>query len=309
MFALDDRSRQYFLGHLHEIGDGLTRGIAWVTLWDDMLEGHTGPARLLDVALRALPEERDELNVERMLASTNDAFWRYLNDAERAAIAPRLEQTLAGRHPEGANDIAEVGVLLCVPPDGDHAMPALRFLERVWRQQEPIAGLTFAENDFIDMAQELALRHVTATDAILAAQHARIVNPDRKARFAFVMPALSPDAPTRDAFFAALARVENREHERWVSDGLRFLNHPLRRRHAERYIRPSLELLSEIQRTGDIFFPLDWTGAVLAGHNSPAAAETVTAFLGAQKDYPPRLRQVIEQNADQLVRAATLLNK
>ena len=27
------------LSHLHEIGDGLTRGIAWVTLWDDMLEG------------------------------------------------------------------------------------------------------------------------------------------------------------------------------------------------------------------------------------------------------------------------------
>ena len=39
---------------------------------------------------------------------------------------------------------------------------------------------------------------------------------------------------------------------------------------------------------------------MLGGHNSPAAAETVTAFLAAQKDYPPRLRQVIEQNADQL---------
>ena len=176
----------------------------------------------------------------------------------------------------------------------------------MWRQQEPIAGLTFAENDFIDMAQELALRHVTGTEAILAEQHARITNPDRKARFAFVMPALSPDAEKRDAFFASLARVENREHERWVSDGLRFLNHPLRRAHAERYIQPSLEMLQEIQRTGDIFFPLDWTSAVLGGHNSPAAAQTVTAFLAAQKDYPPRLRQVIEQNADQLIRARNL---
>jgi aminopeptidase N len=308
LFALDDRSRQYFLGHLHEIGDGLTRGIAWVTLWDDMLEGHTEPARFLDVALRALPEERDELNVERMLANTSDAFWRYLNDVERAAIASRLEQTLrAGILKAQTTSLKSAyfsAFRRTVTTDA-----GVGFLERVWRQQEPIAGLTFAENDFIDMAQELALRHVTATDAILAAQHARIVNPDRKARFAFVMPALSPDALTRDAFFTGLARIENREHERWVSDGLRFLNHPLRRRHAERYIRPSLELLREIQRTGDIFFPLDWTGAVLAGHNSPAAAETVTAFLGAQKDYPPRLRQVIEQNADQLVRAAKLLSK
>ena len=145
-----------------------------------------------------------------------------------------------------------------------------------------------------------------ATD-ILTEQHRADTNPDRKARFAFVTPALSPDPQKRDAFFASLARVENREHEPWVSDGLRFLNHPLRRRHAERFIQPSLELLSEIQRTGDIFFPLDWTNAVLGGHNSPAAAETVTTFLGSQKDYPPRLRQIIEQNADQLMRAVTIL--
>ena len=151
------------------------------------------------------------------------------------------------------------------------------------------------------MAQELAVRHVAGADAILAEQHARITNPDRKARFAFVMPALSPDAQKRDEFFASLARAENRQQERWVADGLRYLNHPMRRSHAERYIRPSLDMLQEIQRTGDIFFPLDWTNAVLGGHNSTAAAQTVTAFLAAHPDYPPRLRQVIEQNADQLI--------
>ena len=66
-------------------------------------------------------------------------------------------------------------------------------------------------------------------------------------------------------------------------------------------------MLGEIQRTGDIFFPLDWTSAALGGHNSAAAADTVTSFLAAQKEYPPRLRQVIEQNADQLLRAVKIL--
>ena len=42
-------------------------------------------------------------------------------------------------------------------------------------------------------------------------------------------------------------------------------------------------MLQEIQRTGDIFFPLDWTSAVLGGHNSTAAAQTVTAFLAAHR--------------------------
>jgi aminopeptidase N len=154
------------------------------------------------------------------------------------------------------------------------------------------------------MAQELALRAVPNTNDILAEQLAQVTNPDRKARFAFVTPALSPDPQTRDAFFARLARIENRRQERWVADGLRFLNHPLRRVAAEKYIQPSLEMLREIQRTGDIFFPLDWTSAVLGGHNSPAAAKTVTDFLAAQKDYPLRLRQVIEQSADPLIRAS-----
>ena len=308
LFALDDRSREYFLNHLHEIGDGLTRGIAWVTLWDDMLEGHAEPGRILELALQTLPVEPDELNAERVLAHTNELFWRYLPESRRTAIAPRLEQTLRAGIAKASTTSLKSAYFAAfrrtvTTPDG------LAYLERVWRGQEHIAGLTFAENDFIDMAQDLALRAVPGTEQILKEQHARITNSDRKARFAFVTPALSPDPQARESFFASLARVENRQQERWVSDGLRFLNHPLRRSHAEKFILPSLEMLKDIQRTGDIFFPLDWTNAVLAGHNSPAAAQTVTSFLTAQKDYPPRLRQVIEQNADQLLRAAKLLSE
>ena len=61
-----------------------------------MLEGHAEPQQLVDLALRTLPEEPDELNAERILAHTQDAFWRYLPDSARAAIADRLEQTLRG---------------------------------------------------------------------------------------------------------------------------------------------------------------------------------------------------------------------
>lgn len=32
-------------------------------------------------------------------------------------------------------------------------------------------------------------------------------------------------------------------------------NHPLREKHAVKYLRPGLEVLQEVQRTGDIFFP------------------------------------------------------
>ena len=52
--------------------------------------------------------------------------------------------------------------------------------------------------------------------------------PDRKARFAFIMPALSGDAAVRERWFLALSDVTNRRREPWVLDGLDYLHHPLR---------------------------------------------------------------------------------
>jgi aminopeptidase N len=307
LFKLDPASQKYFLRHLPDIGDAVTRGTVWITLWDDMLEGGTPPGEIFELALRALPQEREEQTIDRILGYVHEIYWRFLADRTRVATADRLEKALLdGMRAAGGTSLKSAYFnafrRVAVTPG------ALDYLEQVWRQHERIPGLTFAETDYINMAQELALRNVPRTETILDEQTVRITNPDRRARFAFVRPALSPDPAIRDSFFASLSRVENRSREPWVRDALGFLNHPLRRAHAERYIRPSLELLSEIQRTGDIFFPVDWTSAVLSSHNSRSAADIVTAFLSSQKDYPPRLRRVIDQSADQLFRAARIVH-
>jgi aminopeptidase N len=143
---------------------------------------------------------------------------------------------------------------------------------------------------------------------MLDEQYARTKNPDRKAQFAFVRPALSADPAERDRWFAALADVANRRREPWVLEGLRYLHHPLRESTSEKYIEPSLLMLREIQRTGDIFFPKRWTDASLGGYQSPQEAATVRAFIEhLPEDYPPRLRWVLLSSADQLFRAAALV--
>jgi aminopeptidase N len=112
----------------------------------------------------------------------------------------------------------------------------------------------------------------------------------------------------RDAFFESLRDPGNREHEPWVLEALGYLHNPLRAARAERYIRPSLEELEEIQRTGDIFFPLGWLTATLDGHNSPAALSVVREFLDARPDLPARLRGKLLQAADGLERSARIAN-
>lgn len=60
-----------------------------------------------------------------------------------------------------------------------------------------------------------------------------------------------------------------------------------------KYIRPALDLLTEIQRTGDIFFPENWCDNLLAGHRSAEAYHEVESFLEDNRDMLPLLRNKI----------------
>ena len=303
LFRLDPASRDYLVRHVEDVPDALTRGSAWVTLWDNMLDAQITPAAFLDTAIRALPLEGDEQNAQRVLAYAARTFWRFLTAAERAVRAPVLEAILrAGidRAPTQSQKSAWFNAYR----DTVLSRDGLQWLERVWRRDEKIPGLTFAEPDEIAMALELAVREVPGWEEILRLQHERTENPDRKARFAFTMPALSADPAVREQAFARFREVENRRREPWVIESLQYLNHPLRAAHGQRFVAPALDMLREIQRTGDIFFPTRWMESTLWGHRSPEVAATLRSFLAREKEYPQRLRWTILSTADELFRAA-----
>jgi aminopeptidase N len=303
LFVLDGASRAYLLDRLEQIPDALTRGVAWVTLWENMLEAHVTPAAFVDLAVRALPREADEQNRQRALSYLVRAFWRHLPARDRERRAPAIEAMLrAGLR--GATTSSQKSAWFNAYRDVVRTPAGVAWLERVWRREEKVDGLTFAETDEIAMALELAVREVAGWDRILDTQLARTQNPDRKARLAFVMPALSADPMVREQAFARFRSLENRRREPWVVESLAYLNHPLREAHARRFVRPSLELLHEIQRTGDIFFPTRWMEASLSGHRSPEVAAVVRDFLARELQNPQRLRWTILSAADELFRAS-----
>jgi len=305
LFLLDPASRAWVAEHLPELGPGLVRGTAWVTLWDQVLERRLEPEAFLDVALRALGTEDVELNLSRVLGYAATTFWRLLPAEERARRAPEVEATLwagvTGSLPATAR-AAFFGTWRSVATT-DAGVARLRAL---WEGRTTLPGLPLSENDRTALATELALRGVPDWKAVLDRQEAAIENPDRKARFRFVRPSLDADPEVRRAFFASLADPANREREPWVLAGLDNLNHPFRSESALPTLRPALDMIEEIQRTGDIFFPGRWLDANLGGHNEPDAAETVRAFLDARPDLPPRLRAKVLQSADMLWRAAEI---
>jgi aminopeptidase N len=303
-FTLDTATRGYLLRHLPDIPDALTRGSATVTLWEEMLDGRARGADVLEMLVTALPRERDELNVQRMLSYTQQGYWKFLPPAARDALTPRLERILKDGLERAATSSLK-SAWFSTLRDTARTPGTLQWLERIWRKTEEVPGLVLTEPDFVTLAQELAVRGMPAGQEILDLQLERTQNPDRKARLAFVRPALSPDQRVRDAFLGSLDDVQRRRREPWVLEALAYLHHPLRAEASRQYIPRALTMLREIQRTGDIFFPKRWLDATLSGHSSASAAQMVRTFLAAlPPDYPERLRRIILSSADDLFRAA-----
>ena len=124
------------------------------------------------------------------------------------------------------------------------------------------------------------------------------------------MPALSADPAEREHGSSRSRDVNNRRREPWVLEGLSYLHHPLRADASKKYVLPSLEMLWEIQKTGDIFFPKRWLDATLGGYQTKDVADTCAAFLkNLPANYPDRLRNITLQSADELYRAAEIVKK
>lgn len=307
LFRQTDESLDWLIQNLPAIDRAIPRAVAWLTLWDEFLERRVAPAEWIELGLRAIEVEGEELLLSRMLTDVGSMYWRFLTPGQRSGVGPRLETLLWGRLEE-AERVSVKASFFNTYVRVAETPGALERLESLWRAGGGIRGLPLSERDLIRLAQQLAVREVSGSEAILDRQATRIENPDRLAEFEFVRPALSPDPATRDAFFATLADPANREREPWVLAAVGWLNHPLREAQARSYLRPSLDLLEEIQRTGDIFFPKRWLDATLGGHSSPEAAAIVRGFLSENPGLPSRLEAKVLQSSDLLFRAATLRN-
>jgi len=305
LFMLDDASRERLLHELPSLPEPLSRAVAWLDLWEMMLEGAVAPPALMDVALRIIPAEADELVAQQVLGDVPDLFWRYLDPVLHGRLSAGLEEAL-WRGVLGAEDASLKAAFLNAWRSVATSPEAVERMGALWSAELEVEGLPLSEQDRTRLALHLAVREAPGWAEILHRQREAIENPDRQERFDFIRPAVDADPAVRDSFFRSLARPANRSREEWVVAALGYLHHPLRAEGSLRFLRPSLELLPEVARTGDIFFPTRWLSATLSGHASAEAAAVVRAFIDERPDLPPRLVGKLLQEADPLFRAVVL---
>ncbi|WP_439555407.1 M1 family metallopeptidase [Dyadobacter sp.] len=306
-FEMDSLSKNYFFTHYNEpdsiFDEPVFKGAMLVNIWEGFMRDNDASAEnLLQKLMITLPKESNPLLIDYMLGALQTTWWTFLNESGRASRQVQLEQLLWRL----LNETRDKGIKtsyfrafknVALSPDG------LQKMRSLWNGKLVVKDLVLSEDDKISLACELALKQPEVADEVLNEQIANTKNPDRKAKMQFVIPALNPAEKVRDAFFESLKKESNREKEAWVIEALGYLHHPLRAQSAVKYLRPSLDLLQEIQLTGDIFFPTRWLHGTFSGHSSTEAAAVVNAFLKAHPDYPGFLKNKILQETDMLQRA------
>lgn len=284
----------------------LLRGAAWLELRENMLAGKIARHRYLDFLRQRLPHERDpQLSAYLLDILREDSLWQ---DTQRRGISDAqaseglLWNLMRADYPASMRKaFFKAWVALLRSPG------MVERLHAIWSGKGEL-DLALSEPDESYMAMELAVRGVD----VLAAQRARIADADRRKRFAFIMPALSPDPGLRAAYFQALSRAEKRQPEPWVLTALRYLQHPVRVEQdladapfeSMQDLGKLLALLPEVKATGDIFFPKAWLDAGFSGHRSAPAAEIIRRYLETHPDLAGDLRLKLLQAADPVFRAA-----
>ena len=177
---------------------------------------------------------------------------------------------------------------------------SLERLYRIWDRTSNSNSKTISESDMIEISYLLAAFHPEKANDILQKQLSRITNPDRLKEYKFVSRALAPTTQQRKDFFNSLLLSENRAIEPWAQTALKWLNHPVRYPESLEYIRPALDILQDIQREGDIFFPANWCSALFSGHISSEAQDIVDKFFADNPSYPMLLESKIRLRADHL---------
>ncbi len=283
------------------IYDDITRCSLLITLYENFKRGNLEPQSFCNTLTDYLPNEGNSLILSRALSYLTDVYCSNIhnNKSINSQVQEKIESTLT-QMAERSSKIQDRSLAFRTLTNITSSSKGLYRLYNIWKDPGKFTPLELGERELTNLSYQLALHFPDRYNEIKRIQLERITNPDRVAEFRYIFPSVSGSSEVRDSVFNSLKDEKNRSVEPWTIASLGYLNHYTRDESSVNYIRPALDMLEEVQRTGDIFFPVNWLKALLSGHHSTEAASATDAFLEQYRDYPPMLRNKILQQSDHL---------
>lgn len=298
VFPVDQNS----FSQISTLSDEVMRGQSYINLYENTLSGTIAPMLAFETFQKGIEMEKNEILARLISGELSSIFWNYLTADQREKVLPDLENLLWDQ----LNQVLPTNLkktLFSLYSGIAYSQAGQDRLYQVWSKEIEIKDLKLNPDNFTSLAMTLALYGHPKSQEILAEERTRISNPDKLARFDFLQPALSQNEAERDALFESFSGASNREKESWVLSACGYIHHPLRQDAAIKHLPLALELLEDIQKTGDIFFPKRWVAVTAGQYTSPEAAKIVSDFIASHPDYNPILKNKILQATDDLMRA------
>jgi aminopeptidase N len=292
----------HLMSQIQNLKDDLARGYAYINLYENFLSKKVGSNATFITFINGLLVEKNELIMNYLSGRISSIYWTFFTEEQREENQQLLEEKvlelLESNIPANIKRTL-FGLYRSIATSEN----GKEILYRIWSKKRNIKNLYLNENDYAGIASQLAIYQHPKASQILEQQQTRISNPDRLDRFKWLLPSLSEDEKVRDKFMLSLLNKENREKESWVQSALGNIHHPLRQKSGQKHIKSCLEVLEEIQLTGDIFFPKGWLSSSVGRYSSKEAFDIVQAFLNENPSYNPILKKKLLQTVDNLFRA------
>jgi aminopeptidase N len=305
-FLLDDVSQARVLAQLGTVKDGFLRALLWGALWDSVREAQLAPSDYIELAIKLLPTERDEVTAQSILSRTSTAFNRYLSIEQRARVAQRLEHTLE----TGMRSAETAGMRITYfrafqsIATTDEARSTLK---KILRGELQIPGMTLRTRDRFDIITALLARSDADAPALLEAQSAGD-NSDDARRYAYAAGAARAEGLTKKKYFEAYLN-DKQLAESWIEASLGSFNSLQQSALTLPYLETALRELPALKRTRKIFFVNGWLAAFVGGQCSADASHVVQNFLAREAALDRDLRLKVLEVNDGLERCVRIKTK
>src|SRR5205823_8209003 len=159
------------------------------------------PTEYVELALRLLPAERDEVIAQSIAGRAASAFNRYLSPAQQQAFAARLEELFATQMLKAETQGLRITYFRAFQSVASTDAGRAK-LKQLLRGELKVPGMTLRTRDRFDLVTALFLRNDPEAPALLATLAAQERTDDAR-RYAYAAAAAEASADVKRKYFAA----------------------------------------------------------------------------------------------------------
>lgn len=303
IFLLDEKSRNYILANVQNEKDDFLRSMMYGSLWDSVREAELNPRNYVELVIKNIADEKDEMIVLSLLNRVGTAFNYYLDDKTKDELLPKFEKILINKM-DTAETLGQRITFYRAFLNNASSETARKILKVILSGKYQIPDFKLKTKDNFDIITKLNILADKAGLHLLE-DFAKNETSDEAQRYAYAAKAGIPTAENKAKYWNDF--VNNKElSESWIEAAFAVWNNSRHSNLTLPYLEKALAELPNLKRDRKIFFVNGWLGSFISGQKSEEALNIVNKFLADNPQLDKDLRLKILENVDVIERAVKI---